>query len=80
MDNSKPTPQIPNINSNFEPYEGMCLDLVSKACSEVRKHLPGKRDLEGSDTGCSFAYVAGGWVRDKVEYRSSDFEAEFKGH
>ena len=67
MDSDKQTPLIPDINSNFELYEGMCLDLVAKACAEVRRHLPSKRDLDGSEIGCSFAYVAGGWVRDKVK-------------
>lgn len=66
MDSELPTPPTPDISGHLELYESMCLSLVSQACLEVRRHLPGKRDLESSDSGCSFAYVAGGWVRDKV--------------
>lgn len=63
---SKSTTQIPNISGNLDRYESMCLDLIAEACNEVRSHLASKPDLNGKTDENSFAYVAGGWVRDKV--------------
>lgn len=66
MENNPSDIAIPSIAENLDSYESKCLSLLAQACKDVRRHLSSKPDIEGSITGSSFAYVAGGWVRDKV--------------
>ena len=60
------SPEIPDISSQILRYESLCLDLIAKACAEVRKAMPTNQDLLSSTSSASFAFIAGGWVRDKV--------------
>ena len=77
MERSIESAVVPDIRNDIPIYEDLCLEVVAKACAEVRKLMPEKKDIFGSLKGSSFAFVAGGWTRDKVSSINLDFEDRF---